>query len=117
MFENVTYEYYSNVLGRSVIPSAEDFDALKLTNIQEFKKLLPYIEEREENGITNAVCLCMEKEYQAQTDGAAAAVSSESLSGHSVSYDMNIKAKIVKPLDVQKMEVVKLFCFVNVGVK
>lgn len=117
MFENVTYSFYSDVLGRSVIPSAEEFDALKLTNIQEVKALLPYLVEREENGIVSAVCMRMEKEYMYNKSGNEAAVNSESLSGHSVTYDMSVKTKLVKPLEESKMEATKLFCFVKIGVR
>ena len=38
-FDNVNYTFYSETLGRAVIPTQAEFDALKLENLQQLKKL------------------------------------------------------------------------------
>lgn len=123
MFENVNYTYYSSTLGRSVVPSEEAFNELKLTNIQEMKRLLPYLEEREENGIDNSVCLMIEAEYKLNNELSSQPLNlaSESVAGHSVSFDTAGKNKAIElnaqSLASQKIKIIKMFCFVDVGVR
>lgn len=123
MFENVNYTFYSDTLGRAVVPSEKAFDELKLTNIQEMKRLLPYLEEREENGIDSAVCMMIEAEYKLnqELNATPKAIASESVSGHSVSFDTSSKTKAVElnaqSLATQKIQAVRLFCNVDVGVR
>lgn len=125
-FDNVNYTYYSDTLGRAIIPTAEDFNALKLENIQLMKSWLPCIKERqgEDFGIDAAVCLMIEVDYQdTQTlnGGSASAISSESIGGHSVSYGTTAKNKLEElnalSTKARKLEKVKLFCDVETGVK
>lgn len=122
-FENVNYEFYSVTLGRSIVPTEAEFNALKLENIQVMKRLLPYVLEREDNGIDKAVCLMIEKDYQNQqlkTGAAAGAIASESLGGHSVSYGSSATNRIVeadiKGTDAARIEAIKLFCSLDIGV-
>lgn len=122
-FTKVTYTYYSDTLGRAVIPTDEEFDALKLPNVQKMKTLLPYVEELEPNGIDSAVCMMIEAEYKnnmLKSGASSEAVSSESLGGHSINYGSNALNKAVeldaKSLDAQKMDAIKLFCRLNIGV-
>lgn len=123
-FDNVNYTFYSDTLGRAVVPTADEFDALKLENIQQMKRLLPYIVELEENGIDSAVCLMIETDYKnslLKSGNAAGAIASETLGGHSVSYGGGAQNKIIeldaKSTDAQKMQAIKLFCSLNIGVR
>lgn len=123
-FDNVTYTHYSSVLGRAVIPTEEDFNALKLVNIQTMKGLLPYVIENEENGIDSAVCMMIEANYkynQLVTGATPEAIASESLGGHSISYGSAALNKAVeldaKSLSAKKIEAIKLFCSLDIGVK
>lgn len=127
LFENVTYDFYSDVLGRAIIPDAETFEKLKLLNVQKMKCLLPYLEEREENGIDSAVCMMMEIDYRNETASSGAGgssasgsvISSESVNGHSVSFDNAARIKELeldaKGTEERKLDVIKLFCYLNVG--
>lgn len=121
-FENVNYIFYSETLGRAVVPTAEEFDALKLENVQRVKNLMPYIEELEENGIDKAVCMMIEKEYlfnQVSSGEVDGVISSESLGGHSIQYAERSKSLELnlKSLDAQKMDCIKLFNRLNIGVR
>lgn len=123
-FDNVTYTYYSDTLGRAVVPNETEFNALKLLNIQLFKKWLPYCTELEENGIDNAVCMMIETEYQDNQIVKGlddSAVSSESVGGHSYSYGSTAKNKLEElnavSTEKKKYEVAKLFCSFDFGVK
>jgi len=123
-FENVTYTFYSDTLGRAFIPTADEFNALKLTNIQLMKSWLPYVTEREENGIDSAVCMMIEAEYldnQIINGASSQAVASETLGGHSVSYGSTGKNKLeelnAKCTNSKKIEMAKLFVVFNIGVR
>ena len=122
MFENVTYDFYSDTLGRAIIPTENDFNAFKLQNIQEMKKLLPYLEALEINGIDSAVCLMIEVDYEADYNlkNNSSILASESVTGHSVSFDNTIKSKEIelnaKSIEIKKMDRIKLFCRLCVGV-
>jgi len=123
-FENVNYTFYSDTLGRAVIPDADTFDAFKLENIQLMKIWLPYIEERETNGIDSAVCMMIETDYtdnQVLTNSDGRAIVSESLGGHSVSYGSTEKTKLselnAKSTTDKKIERAKLFCNFTLGVR
>lgn len=123
-FDNVNYTFYSETLGRAVIPTQAEFDALKLENLQQLKKLLPYIVEEEENGIDSAACLMIEIDYKnnlLKSGQAAGAIASETLGGHSVNYgstQLNKKIELdAKSTDAEKMAAIKLFCSLNIGVK
>lgn len=122
MFEKVTYTEYSSVLGRSVIPDEQSFNDLKLTNELEMKKVLPLIFEREEDGIAHAVCMMIEAEYKVSKgiSDIAKTISSENVSGHSVSFDNSAinkaNEKNFKSLAEMKLDAIKLFCDISVGV-
>ena len=121
MFENVTYDFYSDTLGRAEIPDVETFERFKLMNVQKMKCLLPYVEEREENGIDSAVCMMIEVDYRSEkTMNQESSVASESVSGHSISFDNAAKNKEVelnaKSIEEKKIEAIRLFCYLNVGV-
>lgn len=123
-FENVTYTFYSDTLGRAVVPNEEEFNALKLLNVQTFKKWLPYCIELEENGIDKAVCMMIEVEYQDKqivTGADDSAVASESTGGHSITYGSTARNKLDElnavSTEKKKYEVARLFCSFNFGVK
>jgi len=121
MFENVTYTFYSSTLGRAVIPDSDTFDSFKMLNIQKMKSLLPYVEEKETNGIDSSVCMMIEADYvaDANMNQKSRIIASENVSGHSVSFDNSSKAMDIqlnsKSLDEKKIDAIKLFCYLNVG--
>lgn len=123
-FDNVNYTYYSSTLGRAVIPTEADFNRFKLENVQLMKTWLDYVEEREENGIDNAVCLMIEVDYednQLLTGNDERAINSESVDGHSVSYNSTARNKL-EELNAEctlrrKMEKANLFVSFNTGVR
>ena len=61
MFENVTYSFYTETLGRSAVPESA-FDLLADDNKMFMKQLVVdgIVKEREENGIDIAVCRMIE---------------------------------------------------------
>ena len=105
MFENVTYNHYAGVLGRSAIPDEAAFNHMSLENKLYAKKLLDdgvIVGEREEHGIDSAVCMMCEEDWLAEAaqrggDGDYGGVlASESVSGYSYSYDNTARSKAVE---------------------
>lgn len=127
MYENVDYSFYTESLKRNAIPSQEEFDRLILLNIAYFESLSSVygITERAENGIDSAICMMCEVDYL--TDKAmtgeenSGRISSASVGGVSESYDKTyanaVIAANVKPVEVQKMAYIRLFCHLYCGVK
>ena len=62
-YENVTYTFYTS-LGRSAIPTQAEFDKYALENKLYVDTMLPFITERNENGIDSAVCLMCEVDLE-----------------------------------------------------
>ncbi len=92
MFENVTYTFYSDTLGRAFVPDEKTFDSLALANKIYMRTLIDdgiVAGERMENGIDTAVCMMSEIDWltKSGTDSESANVASESINGYSVSYD------------------------------
>ena len=123
MFENVTYTFYSDTLGRSDVPTEADFNKYKLENVLFVKRLLGdgLIVEREENGIDSAVCMMVEVDYKAAqiATGDALPASSESIGNFSHSkntkaYDTQVELN-AKSIEQQKYRVLSLFCDVTAG--
>ena len=115
MFENVTYDYYSDTLGRSVVPDTDTFDSFKLEQEAYVRTLTDFIiEEREENGLDKAVCMIIEEAYLADkaktADGRVK--TSVSLDGYSESYDITH----VQNFSERRMYWLKLFCLMSVGI-
>lgn len=124
-YTQVTYSYYTETLGRAVVPNEQEFNALKLPNIQTMKHYeeIGVVEELESNGIISAVCMMIEAEYsnnQLKQGESSSSIASESLGGHSVSYGSSALNKQVEldaqSLDAQKIGAIKLFCRLNIGV-
>lgn len=124
-FDNVTYDYYTDVLGRSVVPDEQTFDRYKLENELYVKRLFAdgLIAEREENGIASAVCMMVEEDYQhAQLmEGAALIDTSESIGGYSHSvdtkaYDVAVE-KNAQPVSALKYKWLSLFCDIHNGAR
>lgn len=127
MFDNVTYEFYTNVLKRSIIPTQEEFDSHAMLNIAYYESLnsVYVITPHSENGIDSAICMMCEVDYQ--TDKAltgeenSGRVSGVSVGSVSESYDKSyanaVIAANVKPAELQKMDYLKLFCHVYCGVR
>lgn len=123
-FGKVTYTQYSSVLGRAIVPDETTFNSLKLLNIQLMKSWLPYVEEKETDGIDNAVCMMIETEYvdnQLQNGQSDNSIASESVNGHSISYGSTSRTKLeelnAKSTDQKKLDVAKLFLIFNIGIK
>ncbi|MCQ2594823.1 MAG: hypothetical protein MJ196_06120 [Treponemataceae bacterium] len=120
MFENVTYSFYTEVLGRSAVPE-DQFNLLAVENELFIKTLINdgIVKEREENGIDSAVCRMIEIDYLTEQaiSGAAnengGSVASESINGYSYSYDKTAQQEAVKlnakSAVQQKINVIKLY--------
>ena len=109
-FDKVTYDFYSDELGRAVIPSAAEFNTYRLKNVLFVKGLYDdgLIVEREPDGIVKAICMMIEIDYQA--GGNDTVTTSESIGGYSWSGTK-------KSLEVKKYEYLKLFCHITGGVR
>ena len=107
-FDKATYDFYAHHLGRTVVPTEEDFDTYRLKNVLFVKGLYDegLIVERETDGIAKAICMMIEAEYQ--TGGDDAALQSESIGGYSWSGTK-------KSAEAKKYECLKLFCHITNG--
>lgn len=122
-FTQVTFEYYQETLGKSVIPNETEFNKYKLENIQLMKSWLPYVLERSENGVVSATCLMIEVDYvdsQLLNGESDNSVSSESVNGHSISYGSTAKTELeklnAKSTADRKMDKARLFLYFDNGV-
>lgn len=128
MFENVTYSFYTETLGRSAVPSEADFDRYADDNKMFMKQLIAdgMVKEREENGIDTAVCRMIEIDYTTEQEASGAAaenggsVASESINGYSYSYDKTAQQEAVKlnakSSAAKKINIIKLYNDYNAGV-
>ena len=128
MFENVSYDFYTETLGRSVVPDEDTFNFYADDNKMFVKQLVRdgIVREREENGIDIAVCRMIEIDYQTaqEASGAAAenggSVASESINGYSYSYDRTAQQEAVKlnakSVAAKKTVIIKLYNDWNAGV-
>ncbi|MCQ2076141.1 MAG: hypothetical protein MJZ20_03765 [Bacteroidaceae bacterium] len=125
-FNNVTYEHYSEALGRAIVPDAAAFNAYKLENILYVKSLLNdgLIKEREAGGIDDACCMMIEESYNAaqiESGKAGGAITSESIGGYS--YSKSSKAadiqteKNAKSAAEKKYKWLSLYCDILSGVR
>lgn len=128
MFENVTYNFYTETLGRSAVPSEADFNRYADDNKMFMKQLIAdgMVKEREENGIDTAVCRMIEIDYTTEQEASGAAaenggsVASESINGYSYSYDKTAQQEAVKlnakSSAAKKINIIKLYNDYNAGV-
>lgn len=128
MFENVTYSFYTETLGRSAVPSEADFNRYADDNKMFMKQLIAdgMVKEREENGIDTAVCRMIEIDYTTEQEASGAAaenggsVASESINGYSYSYDKTAQQEAVKlnakSSAEKKINIIKLYNDYNAGV-
>lgn len=128
MFENVTYSFYTETLGRSAVPSEADFNRYADDNKMFMKQLIAdgMVKEREENGIDTAVCRMIEIDYTTEQEASGAAaenggsVASESINGYSYSYDKTAQQEAVKlnakSSAAKKINIIKLYTDYNAGV-
>ncbi len=128
MFENVTYSFYTETLGRSVVPSEADFNRYADDNKMFMKQLIAdgMVKEREENGIDTAVCRMIEIDYTTEQEASGAAaenggsVASESINGYSYSYDKTAQQEAVKlnakSSAAKKINIIKLYTDYRAGV-
>lgn len=125
MFENVTYNHYSNDMGRATVPDADTFDSLKLENVLYVKSLYDdgLLRERQTGAIDDATCLCIEETYKAQqaAKGADNVDTSESIGGYS--HSMSAKAaelaveKNAKSLAENRYKWLQFYCWIMNGRK
>lgn len=127
MFENVTYSFYTETLGRSAVPSEADFNRYADDNKMFMKQLIAdgMVKEREENGIDTAVCRMIEIDYTTEQEASGAAaenggsVASESINGYSYSYDKTAQQEAVKlnakSSAAKKINIIKLYNDYNAG--
>lgn len=128
MFENVNYNFYSDTLGRSAVPSEADFNNYADDNKMFVKQLVNdgIVTKREENGLDIAVCRMIEIDYLTaqEASGAAAenggSVASESINGYSYSYDKTAQQEAVKlnakSAAEKKIDIIKLYNDYHAGV-
>jgi len=128
MFENVTYSFYTETLGRSAVPSEADFNRYADDNKMFMKQLIAdgMVKEREENEIDTAVCRMIEIDYTTEQEASGAAaenggsVASESINGYSYSYDKTAQQEAVKlnakSSAAKKINIIKLYNDYNAGV-
>lgn len=116
-FEDVNYDYYHATMGRSVIPDEASFNAIKDGIILDIKRMMPRVIPLENDGIAKAVCMMCECEYADTVTQDGLAVASESVGGHSISYDASMVQKNAKSTAEKKMQWLKRYCRVEIGVK
>lgn len=125
LFENVTYTFYTETLGRTEVPSEAEFKKYILENELLVKRLYNdgLIFERETNGIDSAVCMMIETDYHAAQieAGNTAPTSSENIGGYSYSgsskeYDTYIE-KNAKTTEAIKYKWLGLYCDITSGVR
>lgn len=128
MFENVTYSFYTETLGRSAVPSEADFNQYADDNKMFMKQLIAdgMVKEREENGIDTAVCRMIEIDYTTEQEASGAAaenggsVASESINGYSYSYDKTAQQEAVKlnakSSAAKKINIIRLYTDYKAGV-
>lgn len=128
MFENVNYTFYSDTLGRSAVPTEADFNHYADDNRLFLKRLVDdgIVMEREENGLSTAVCRMVEIDYltEHEADGEAESggnISSESINGYSYTYDRTARQEAArlnaKSAAARKIDVIKLYNDYHAGVR
>ena len=127
MFENVNYNFYSDTLGRSVIPTETDFEKYALEEKLFIKSLVDdgiITGERIENGIDTAICMMIEIDYSTQTqingsDENGGAIASESINGYSYSVDRTLAQEEsrlnAKSASAKKFKWIEDCCFLKTG--
>lgn len=125
LFDNVTYTYYSETIGRQEVPNADEFDKYKNENILFLKGLYndSLIVEREPNGIDAACCMMIEEDYKAAeiAAGAANVDTSETIGGYSHSssakaYEIQ-QEKDAKSTAAKKYKWLGLYCYIMNGAR
>ena len=113
MFEHVTYNFYSDTMGRAVIPDENTFNRHKTEAIVFVKTKLPFISPAEDNGIDKAACMIAEELYKADKSKTADGriETSRSIEGFSQSFDVSK----VQTLYERQMFWLRTFCTVSTG--
>jgi len=108
MFENVNYTYYSETLGRAVVPDETTFNRYVLDAEKDMVQLIPMLRERVPEGFDKATCMLVEENYKAAASGIqdGARVTSESIDSYSRSFD----ASGAKSTGACKEEWILMFC-------
>lgn len=113
MFEHVTYSFYSDVMGRAVIPDENTFNRHKTEACAFVRSKLPFVAALEDKALDKAACMVAEALYEAERDKTADGriEASRSIEGFSQSFDVSK----VQTLYAKKMERIRLFCTVSTG--
>lgn len=113
MFEHVTYSFYSDAMGRAIIPDEAAFNRHKTEACAFVRSKLPFIAAYEEKGLDKAACMVAEALYEAARDKTADGriETSRSIEGFSQSFDVSK----TQTLYDKKMERLRLFCTVSTG--
>ncbi|MCM1218941.1 MAG: hypothetical protein NC548_31045 [Lachnospiraceae bacterium] len=124
LFDNATYKFYSDTLGRSEVPDEATFDKYALEERLYVKSLLDdgLISERGENGVDSAVCMMVEEDYKnflALTGDDAPKVS-ESIGGYSFTRSTKVQELAAErdttTLAQRKYKWLSLYCDIEAGV-
>lgn len=113
MFEHVTYNFYSDTMGRAVIPDETAFNRHKTEAIVFVKTKLPFISPAEDDGISKSTCMITEELYKADKNKTADGriETSRSIEGFSQSFDVSK----VQTLYERQMFWLRAFCTVSTG--
>lgn len=129
MFENVTYEFYTQSLKRDVIGDEKTFEKYALLNKVYVKTLLldGMLIEKEEGAVDRAVCMMAEIDYltalacgkEKLSDDSP--VASENIGGYSYSLDSAVKSKALelnaKSAEKEKYKYLKLYCDFDLAIR
>lgn len=90
MFESVNYTYYSNELGRAVVPDEETFNKYVLEATTYMRQVMPALIEREQNAFDKCACLIVEELYNEALTGYSGRIeTSRSVDGVSQSFEVS----------------------------
>lgn len=123
LFDNVTYTYYSDTLGRAEVPNETEFNKYKTVNMLALKAMYSdgILLEREPNGIDSACCMMIECDYVAAQTAAGASNldASETIGGYSHSINTKAADKTIElnaeSTGAKKLKWLRLYCEVMNG--
>lgn len=122
MGENINFLYYSEEMGRDIIPDEATFNRYKLENELQLRNFLSLgiIKEKEKGNFDKAVCMMIEVQYvdelKANGEGAK---NSENIEGYS--YSVSEETKLIQQKNFKttldkKLAWIEMFCDIKMGV-
>ncbi len=111
--DKANYAFYSDTLGRAVIPTAKEFEAYKIKSVLYVQNLLNdgLVIEKKDNALVSAICMMTEEEYlYALNCEAGAVIQSQSIGGYSRTIE-----KV--DLNKKKLEWLNAYCHVIRSIK